>query len=37
MNSKGRVSAYFNVVSSGRIEKSYEKSLVHAEILLQSL
>jgi hypothetical protein len=37
MNSKGSVCAYFKVVSSGRIEKSYERPLVHAEILLQSL
>jgi hypothetical protein len=37
MNSKGRVCAYFKVVSPGGIEKSYERPLVHAEILLQNL
>jgi len=37
MNTKGRVHVYFKVVSSGGIEKSYKRSLVHAEILLQSL
>jgi hypothetical protein len=37
MYSKGRVHAYFKVVSSGGIEKSCERPLMHAEILLQSL
>jgi hypothetical protein len=37
MNSKGRVHAYFKVVSSGGTEKSYERPMVDAEILLQSL
>jgi hypothetical protein len=37
MNCKGRVHAYFKVVSSGGIEESYKRPLVHAEILIQSL
>lgn len=37
MNCKGRVQAYFKVVSSGGIEESYGRSLVHSEILIQSL